>query len=88
MPDLFRVNELQGAGGGIARICERRVLVPLPFFIQPVEGSVRHVYLAADLKLAGYTCPGKLLRDVPYMPDILCNIVSYSSVPTCQRPVK
>ena len=93
------VNQLEGTGSRITRICERLLLILLPFLVQAVEGRPWHVYFASYLELfrpwgrlllrrREARRRSQLLRDVADVPYIGCNIVTYRPVASGQRPEK
>ena len=76
---FFGIDELQGAGGGVARVGEGCFLLGLAFAVEGVEGFVGHEDLAADLEVLREIA-FQLLRDVRDAADVLRHVVALDAV--------
>ena len=85
--DFFGIKELERARRGIARICERGLLLCRTFPVQAVECLIRHEDLAAYLELVG-TVSVQLHGNVGDAADIVGDIVADDAVAARERPVK
>ena len=76
---FFGVGELERAGGGVARVGERRLFLRLALAVEGVEGGVGHQDLAADLEFLRIIAL-QLLRNAGDAADIVRDVVSLHAV--------
>ena len=83
LSDFLRVGELERAGGRVARIRKGRLLLRLPFCVQPVEGFVWHQHFAPYLELVGIASV-QAAGDVGYVQRVGRDVVPHGAVAPCE----
>ena len=78
------VDELQGPGGGVARVGEGGLLLRLALAVEGVEGRVGHQDLAADLEIRRVVAL-QLLGDVRDAAHVLRDVVALDAVAAGER---
>ena len=78
-----RAECFQRSRGCIARIGEQRLLVELPFAVEPLEGAPGHEHFASYLKKIGPSASLQLQRDAPYGLYVLGHHVAAFAVAAC-----
>ena len=77
--DFLGIDELEGSGGGVARVREGGLFLGFALAVEGVEGLVGHQDLAADFEFFGII-PVQLLRDARNAADVVRHVVALDAV--------
>ena len=85
---FFWIYQLYGSRSRIAAVGKRSVANFDTLGIQGIETLVRHNYFVTNLELVGQFATVNRQGNALHRADILCNIVAFFAIATCNSPYK